>query len=381
MTRFASATLILVLLLAPPAWAQSEAPATGAGDDAPAAVQEEARQVPWSPPSAGKDGFTWVQLVSDEWVKGEIKDLRDGNLRFDSDELDEFDYDWADIRAVITSEPHTVTTWDRVSFTGFILARPDGIRVLDENGGEVAVLQADEVSSMIQGRPRERNFWSGNVSIGSTVRSGNSDQSDGSTLVNLNRRALVTRWDSSAAINYAESGGEKTQESHRYTSKFDRFFTRNLFVTFAEYEYFRDPFQNIRQRHTPGAAFGYDMYLKKIEFDVSAGAAWQYLEYQSVEAGANTEVDGWVGRISANADWDITADIEWDMSYSINVPFEDSGFYTSNLISTLSMDLMWNFELDFTFAWDRQNNPQADAEGVTPEKDDYRLTTGIGWDF
>ena len=45
------------------------------------------------------------------------------------------------------------------------------------------------------------------------------------------------------------------------------------------------------------------------------------------------------------------------------------------------MDLWWNFELDFTFAWDRQNSPQTNVDGVTPEKDDYRLTTGIGWDF
>jgi putative salt-induced outer membrane protein YdiY len=380
MPRLLPAISAFLLLLAPLATAQAQDAAADPVETPPEDLAE-AQKVPWSPPNAGKDGFTWVQLVSDEWVKGEIKDLRDGNMRFDSDELDEFDYDWADIRAVITSEPHTVTTWDRESFTGFILARPDGIRVLDENGGEVAVLQANEVSSMIQGTPRERNFWAGSVSIGSTVRSGNSDQSDGSTLLNLNRRALVTRWDSSASINYAESNGEKTQESQRYTSKFDRFFTRNLFVTFAEYEYFRDPFQNIRQRQTPGAAFGYDMYLKKIEFDVSAGAAWQYLQYESVEAGADREVDGWVGRFSANADWDITADIELGASYSVNIPFEDSKFYTSNLLSTLSMDLWWNFELDFTFAWDRQNSPQTNVDGVTPEKDDYRLTTGIGWDF
>ena len=380
MPRFATALLAL-LLLAGPALAQSEDPTGSIEGETPPEDLTEAQQVPWSPPNAGKDGFTWVQLVSDEWVKGEIKDLRDGNLRFDSDELDEFDYDWADVRAIITSEPHTVTPWDRKSVTGFILARPDGIRVLDENGAEVAVVQPNQVSSMIQGTPRERNFWSGNLSLGSTYRSGNSDQADGSILANLNRRALVTRWDSSASINWAESGGAKTQESQRYTSKFDRFFTRNLFVTFAEYEYFRDPFQNIRQRQTPGAAFGYDMYLKKIEFDVSAGLGWQYLQYESVEAGAEREVDSWVGRLSANADWDITSDIEWDLSYSINLPIDDTKFYTSNLLTTLSMDIWWNFEFDVTFAWDRQNSPQADADGNVPEKDDYRLTTGIGRDF
>ena len=367
--------LLVSVLFALPAMAQTSE------DEAPPPEVTEAQEVRWAPPSAGKDGFTWVQLVSDEWVKGEIKDLRDGNLSFDSDELDQFDYDWADVKAVISSEPHTVTTWDKQVHTGFIVARQDQIRVLDENGNEVAIVAPDQVSSMIQGFPRERNFWSGSLSWGSTVRSGNSDQSDFSTLVRLNRRALISRWDNTANVSGATSNNEKTQESQRYTSKFDWFISRNFFVTVASYEFFRDPFQNIRQRHTPGAGFGYDNYFLRADWDVGIGVAWQKLDYESAAAGAESSVEDWVGRIATNFEWDLTSDIEWDLSYSINVPFEDANFYTSNLLTTLSLDVWWNFEFDFTFAWDRQNNPQVREDNTRPEKDDYRLTTGIAWDF
>jgi hypothetical protein len=213
------------------------------------------------------------------------------------------------------------------------------------------------------------------------VRSGNSDQSDFSTLVRLNRRALVTRWDNTANVSAASSNNEKTQESQRYTSKLDLFISRNFFVTVASYEFFRDPFQNIRQRHTPGAGFGYDNYFLRADWDVGAGVAWQKLNYESSAAGAESSVEDWVGVVSTNFEWDLTKDIEWDLGYSINVPFEDADFYTSNLLTTLSLDVWWNFEFDFTFAWDRQNNPQEREDGTRPEKDDYRLTTGIAWDF
>ena len=34
-----------------------------------------------------RDGFDWVQLTSDEWLKGELVSLYEGTLEFDSDHL------------------------------------------------------------------------------------------------------------------------------------------------------------------------------------------------------------------------------------------------------------------------------------------------------
>ena len=173
--------------------ASTEAPAKTeeiAEDEKAPDVVIQQQEVPWAPRQAGHDGFTWVQLVSGEWMKGEIKDLRDGKMTFESDELDEFDYDWVDVLAVISSAPHTITTWEREVHTGFIVARRGNIRVLGSEGELIASVHPDDVSSMIQGRPREKNYWSGLLNVGSTIRVGNSDQQDASSLIKLNRRAL-----------------------------------------------------------------------------------------------------------------------------------------------------------------------------------------------
>lgn len=372
-------SIVLTLPGVPAAMGQDQAPR--AEETQPPAEVTRATEGIWKPLGAGTDGFTWVRLATGEWLKGEIKDLRDGTLEFDSDELNELEYDWDDVTALISSHAHTVTTWGRKSYTGFILAEGGEIRVLDSDGKDVARLRPEDVSSMIQGRPRERNFWGGLLSAGSTVRSGNSDQKDASLLVKLNRRALVSRWDNTATFDYAEAGGTKNQESSRLTSKFDWFLSPTVFVTPVEYEYFRDPFQNIARRHTPGVAVGYDRPLGPATWDLSAGTAWQYVRYASVEAGGEQTSEEWVGRISTNLEWDITGDIEFDLDYAINFPFSDANDYSSNLLSVLSLDLWWNFELDLTFGWDRQNAPRAAEDGSRPRKDDYRLTTGIGWDF
>ena len=60
---------------------------------------------------------------------------------------------------------------------------------------------------------------------------------------------------------------------------------------------------------------------------------------------------------------------------------DDSGAYQHHLLSTISTDLIDNFDLDISFIWDRIQNPQQRADGSTPEKDDFRLMIGLGYDL
>ena len=43
--------------------------------------------------------------------------------------------------------------------------------------------------------------------------------------------------------------------------------------------------------------------------------------------------------------------------------------------------LLEYLELDLGFYWDWVGQPVADEDGITPEKSDYRITVGVGYDF
>ena len=47
----------------------------------------------------------------------------------------------------------------------------------------------------------------------------------------------------------------------------------------------------------------------------------------------------------------------------------------------LSFDLTTVWEFEAAFTWDHVQTPTPDAEGVTPERDDYRLSYGLSVDF
>ena len=398
MPRLLAAVLVGVLLVPFPSLAQepaSDPPVeeeTASGEEAAEEVVDEDAEAPdivklqqevyWAPPGAGNDEFTWIKLKSGEWQRGEIKDLHDGTLTFDSDELNEFTYDWVDVRAVISGRPHTLITWEPVNvYTGFIVARRGSISIMGEEGEVIARVDPDNVHSMIQGRPREANFWTGELGVASTIRAGNSDQSDLTGTFEINRRALATRWDNKAQISYSTSGGAKTQESHRYNSAYDWYLSRQWFVTVAQYEYFRDPFQNIAQRHIPGAGVGHDRNFGPADFDWTAVLAWQSLAFVSVPEGDARVEQEMTLRLGMTLEWDITGDIEYDLDYDINIPFGGLASYSHNLVTTLSLDLFRNLDLDVTLGWDRQNSPREAENGQLPKKDDFRLQTGISWEF
>ncbi|HZM95266.1 MAG TPA: hypothetical protein VFB92_17680 [Vicinamibacterales bacterium] len=37
--------------------------------------------------------------------------------------------------------------------------------------------------------------------------------------------------------------------------------------------------------------------------------------------------------------------------------------------------------VNFSFVWDRVQEPRAESSGVVPEKDDHRLIVGMGFDY
>ena len=61
---------------------------------------EKTNNPPFRPPPKSEKNWDWVQLTSDEWLKGEITFMRDYTLEIDSDELDELRFEWRKIKVL-----------------------------------------------------------------------------------------------------------------------------------------------------------------------------------------------------------------------------------------------------------------------------------------
>ena len=333
----------------------------------------------WTPPEPTEDGFDWVQLISGEWLKGRFKAMQEDVLEFDSDKLDLQKIDWEDVRAVHSAHPMQVFYGDDQLAVGYLRG----------DAGQLVILTPDElripmvsVLTIATGTPREIDRWSADISLLANLRSGNSDQIDITAGVSLVRRTAKTRLTLSYDSNYSEQNNVRSTDDQRGRILADIFFSRKWFARVLQLEYNRDPFQNIDSQYNVGFGVGYFIFNQpKLEWSVSAGPGYQRTRFVEVEAGKDQTESTPALVLGTQYKQDLTSRIDVQFDYQLRVVKEQSGRAAHDAVLKLGVDLTKRLDLDVSLAFDRIEEPEADAAGVLPEKNDFRLGVGLGLEF
>lgn len=330
--------------------------------------------------------FDWIQLTSNEWLKGELRVLYSFKLEFDSDELGLLSFDWDDVKQVRTAGPQAVRLEDPANgytpITVFgVLTIVDGAATV-ETGEGIRQFDRNKIISIATGTRREADFWSGKVSLGANLRRGNSDLVDATLTATLKRRRAVSRVLLEYIGNYSRAESTTTSNNHRLNGHYDIFKTTRYFWRPILGEYFRNTFQNIEHQATLGTGGGYHIIRSpKTEWDVTGAVGVLYKQYASVIPGR--DIDNVSPALGAGTRYDteITSWLDYLLDFSFQVVDEESGTYIHHLITTLSSDIIGDVDLDVSLVWDRVQDPEPAADGTVPEQDDFQLIVAIGYDF
>jgi len=341
---------------------------------------KKTKNPPFKPPEPSKKNWDWVQLTSDEWLKGEIKYLRNFQLEIDSDELDDLKFEWRKVKALKSPRLMDLLLENQSMLSGPVMVKDN--QVVVKQGTEFAVFPREHLLTIVPGGKSGWSYWSGKFSLGATIRTGNTNQTDANISFKTRRRAPRSRFEFDYMGNFSQVGGVDTVDNHRLTSRYDIYIAKRWFATPAAIELYRDPFQNIRTRVTPLVGGGYYIFKKgidkkPIDWDVGILGGYRWTRFDSGEEPSGTATIGF----STNIDWDITPKLEIDLSYDIQVGLPDTSDTNQNLTLKFSWDIWKDIDLDITFVWNFVGAPQADAQGNVPEKADTTLTFGFGWEF
>jgi hypothetical protein len=329
----------------------------------------------WEPPP---DAWDWVQIKSQEWLKGEIRAMQDKSLEFYSDKFKRLDLNWYDIRYMRSPKPFAVLRG------GQLLTGP-----LRTEGGQLVVAGSPdvrmpflEVESITSGLPREIDKWRFKVTAGGTTRSGNSESVDFNSRVLLTRRTPTAR----ASVNYTgnsgSTGGVQTTNNHRMYLGADFLLGPRWFARLPQAEFYRDPFQNIRSRLTVGAGAGYRLYDRKgLDWWVAAGPAYQEVRFVTVGQG-DTDLEATPSFfLQTRLDRDLVSNLDLTLLYAGMLTSPEAGRMTHHTVATLDFGIGWRWDIDLSLTWDRTEEPQAAADGTTPRKDDFRTAISLGIDL
>ena len=147
-------------------------------------------------------------------------------------------------------------------------------------------------------------------------------------------------------------------------------------------EYYRDPFQNIDQRVTAGLGLGYTIYdTGTFEWNVGGGPAYVSTKYLSVLPGEEQKVEAAAVVLNTDFDVELTSSLDFIFKYKIQASKPEAGGYTHHIIGTFENEITGSLDFDVSLIWDRISQPATDADGSTPEPDDYRLTVGVTYTY
>lgn len=327
-----------------------------------------------------EDDYDWIQLTSNEWLKGELIGFLDDEIKFDSDVLGELEIDWDDIKNIYSSRRYGISIRGHEELLGEISLDRQQLVILTA-GREIRVPR-EELLAVTASAAREIDRWSGDLNLGVNVRQGNTEFVEYNTIAGAQRRTPRSRTLLDYVGNFNETTGEEVANNHRVNGTFDRFSGSRLFWRPLIGQYFRDRFQNIEHQGTLETGLGYDLIdTSKTDLLVYGGAGANFVRRRSVEFGQPKESTSPALSLGTAFETELTSWMDYILSFQMTFLDEESGTYQHHLLTTLSTDLIGGIDLDISFIWDRTENPPPGEEGITPERDDFRLAVGVGFDF
>ncbi len=336
--------------------------------------------ISWKPPGVGHDKWDWVQLKSGEWLKGDLKYVQNKEVEFDSSELEMLTLKLKDVRELYTAHRVFTRFDDGQPIYGSVILSNEVVTV----GAQPPVVMSRDALIGITpsgGKSGIRN-WSGNLTVGLSLQSGNNSQTTVNTSAELARRTPNTTLLFTYLANYSQVNDVESANNQRFNTIYDVRLNQDWFVRPVQFEYYQDTLANISYRLTGGVGAGYYIFDHDgLEWTITAGPGYQYTRFETVEAGASATATTPAAVLSSNFKIDITDRLTFIQNWESAFTKQQAGLYTHHAVTTLEFEIKQHLNLDVSFIWDYLQNPQTRSDGAIPQKSDYYLTVGFGVRF
>ena len=343
-------------------------------------LQKTTHKIRWEDLSPTPIKYDWVQTKSGEWFKGTIKGMYDDKLEFDSDEIGLYTFDFEDIKRIKSYHLISVNVGNLASIVGILRLNGDNVTIIQ--GDNKYEFRKDEIVSFAPDAEMEKNYWSGKISFNLDIRSGNTNQSDYTLQANLDRRTAISHVSIDYLGQISQINNEQTANDHRFNVKYDRYITRKFFWTPVFTEYYTDRYKNITAQITVGAGLGYTVVnTQKTFWSFSGGPAVIYTKYTTVELGEKNGDYSPALELSTKFEQELNAITDFTYNYKLTFSDTKAGTYKHHMIFQFENELLSWLDIDIMAIWDYVANPQINADGIIPKKNDYQLLFGFGIEF
>ena len=334
----------------------------------------------WYPPTERPAKWEWVELTTGEWLKGNIKGIRNDKMDFDSDQFDDLTLDMEDVVQTYSSVVNTfVFTRRRVVIgIGHITAKEV---IIDTAAGQMRYPR-QELLSLVVGDHNEWKLWSGSVTAGVSATSGNTEQTTANLQASLNRKGAFLGLKFNYIGNLGSSDNVTNVNNQQLLFQSELFIYDRFFLIPASFEYYSDEFQNINLRVRPGAGVGYELIdTTHFTWSLNSTAIYELQESISSVQSQASRFESFAIGLKSNLKYELTSDITFTINYALTLAIPDTNHVDQQTIAKIDVDITKYLSLNTTLNWQRVGDPVPLEDGTVPKQNDLILTLGASIDF
>lgn len=213
--------------------------------------------------------------------------------------------------------------------------------------------------------------WKGNVALGGSLQSGNTDRTSASAMAEASRRTDQDRFGVRLLFNYAEEDGDLTARNTFGAAKYDYFFTKRFFGYLA-IDLLNDEFKDYRLRAAAGPGVGYQIWDDPVKsLLVEAGLSYIWEDHYD-----GKDEDYPAARLAGDFRWQIFKFLTFTDRLVVYPNLESGGEYILRNEASLISPLGSGWALRLSNIWDRDSDPAADTK-----KDDFTTIVALQYSF
>ncbi len=323
---------------------------------------------------------TVIRLNTGEWLKGRIEYLNYARLYFDSNKLGKVNFDWNDVHYLRSTESCEYVFSDDLKIRGRGIVNRESV-LLTLPGDEEREFSRSSLLAIYPGS-RGQARWIGRISGTLDTTSGNTEENTLDVTAEIRRRAGSLSMEFDFTGSYNEADGDENRRRLFSALQFNYDLTRRLFLAIARTDATYDKFQNLDYRIRLSTGLGVNLIRgNRVNWRIQAGPAQEFVRYREVTGNQSRQESNRGAIFTTVLDWEITNDVDFHFETLSFVSTENSDNANHILTARLSLDLIEDFDLDLTFKYERNENPERDEAGRLPERDDFRFLVGLGYEF
>jgi putative salt-induced outer membrane protein YdiY len=220
--------------------------------------------------------------------------------------------------------------------------------------------------------------WTGSLSIGASVSSGNTNKRSANANADAQLRRENDRFSLDGYWNYAdqkpEGGGDRVLAERKLgaSAKYDYFLSERTFL-YAATSGAYDKIASLNLRWTAGAGVGYQFYEREdLDWALEAGLAYVNEDF----VGSEDDNDYVSARGASDVRWDITEGVTFAQKAEVFQSLENSDDFLARKDSRVRLALTEAMFAQLQYVLEYNNSPATDKKRM-----DHLVALTVGWSF